>query len=175
MTKKRKIQIAVVGSMFDLPQNRSTIALARDIGRELATNKAVLLYSFEGDSQSLSYIAAREAEKCGGEIIAFLWGNTKVTGSVVGKAVRTGQLRGGGREFPLILSANAVISIGGGSGTLMEIAMSYQAGIPVIALENTGGWSERLMNTFMDERKRNKVLSAKDARSAVLLAIKESI
>lgn len=173
MKNKRKVQIAVIGSMCDLPQDKSSIELARNVGKELAAYGAVLLYSFEGDNQSLPYIAAKEAEKNGGETLAFLWGDTKVTDAIVGTIVRTGQLRGGGREFPLILSANAIISIGGGSGTLMEIAMAYQAGIPVIALKNTGGWSERLMNSFVDERKRSKVFSAKDGHNAVLQAIKK--
>lgn len=59
---------------------------------------------------------------------------------------------GGGRETVLVLACDAIIAISGGSGTLTEIAIAYQAGIPVIAMRDVGGWSERLAGAYIDER-----------------------
>ena len=35
------------------------------------------MFGFEGDFESLSSIAAQEAEKVGGKTLAFIWGSTK--------------------------------------------------------------------------------------------------
>lgn len=170
---KNKLQIGVIGSMADLKLSDDIKRLANELGKEIANSGGVLLFGFEGDFDSLSGIAARSAEESNGSTIAFIWGgdNQSIQGLCSLKIV-TGQQRGGGREFPFILSCDVIISISGGSGTLMEIAMAYQAGIPVIVLENTGGWSQQLANTFLDNRKRIKIVSARSAVDAVDLAFK---
>lgn len=163
------MQIGIIGSMTDIGTNKKIQNLARQIGREVAQQKAVLLYSYEGDFESFSTIAAKEAEKWGGNTVTFLWGNQKQIKELPSIRVVTGQLRGGGREFSFISSCDGIIAIGGGSGTLMEFAMAYQANIPIIALENSGGWSDKLKNSFLDERKRIKILSARTPKEAVSL------
>ena len=82
--------------------------------------------------------------------------------------------RGGGREMVLALACDAVISISGGSGTLTELAIAYQAGIPTIALTGYCGWSDKLANTFMDDREHGKTLGAKTPQEAVDLAFSEA-
>ena len=119
-----------------------------------------------------SEISDRSAEKHGGQTIAFLWGNNKkVADDLSSITILTGQIRGGGREFSLVLSCDALICIGGGSGTLTEMAMAYQANIPIVVLQNTGGWSQKLANQFLDGRKRFRVIEAKNVREAVDKAI----
>jgi len=44
----------------------------------------------------------------------------------------------------LVLSCNALICIWG-SGTLNEIAIAYQANIPIVDLEGSGGWGDKLI------------------------------
>ncbi|MDO8482473.1 MAG: hypothetical protein Q7S86_01480 [bacterium] len=87
------------------------------------------------------------------------------------KNFKTGIDRGGGREFVLVNSCDAIISVSGGSGTLTEIAIAYQSNIPMIAIKNTGGWSDKLAGTFIDERKRLLVEEAGSAKEAVKKAI----
>jgi uncharacterized protein (TIGR00725 family) len=81
--------------------------------------------------------------------------------------ITSGSERGGGRELALVLSCDAIITIGGGSGTLNEITIAYQAGIPIVALVNTGGWSDKLAGTYLDDRKRIKIEPAKTPKDAV--------
>lgn len=83
----------------------------------------------------------------------------------------TGLDRGGGREFPLVLSCDVLIALCGGSCTLTEIAIAYQANIPVVVLEKSGGWSEKLANQYLDGRKRIKIETAKTPKQAVEKAI----
>ena len=65
-----------------------------------------------------------------------------------------------------------IITIGGGSGTLNEIVVAYQAGIPVVVLKDSGGWSDKLAETYLDDRKRFKIKSARTPREAAELAIR---
>ena len=73
----------------------------------------------------------------------------------------------------MVLSCDVIIAISGGSGTLTEIAIAYQAGIPIIVIDKFGGWSEELSNRFIDDRKRLKCIGVKRAEKALELAIKE--
>jgi len=164
----KKIQIGVMGSMADVPLALQSKQIASKLGQEIAKKKAVLVFGYEGDHDSFSTIAAKSAEKKGGQTVAFLWGKKGADlGSLKSVKVETGQQRGGGREYPLVLSCDALICIGGGSGTLTEIAIAYQANIPVVVLKNSGGWSDKLSDKYVDDRKRMKVISASSASQAV--------
>lgn len=170
----RKLQIGVIGSMADVKLEDSLKEIAKETGKEIAKNGAILIFGLEGDFDSLSSIAAKAAEENGGQTLAFTWGSNKASlGNLKSIEVVTGEQRGGGREFSLVLSCDCLICISGGSGTLMEMSMAYQANIPIIAIKNSGGWSEKLINKFIDNRKRLKVISAASAQEAVMLAIKE--
>ncbi len=94
-----------------------------------------------------------------------------VGGDFTDVVISTGMERGGGMELVLALSCDAIIALGGGSGTLNEIAVAYQADIPVVVLEGTGGWSGKLKGTFLDERKRYVIRSAKAPEDAVRIAV----
>ncbi|HHT7686755.1 TIGR00725 family protein [Pasteurella multocida] len=53
-----------------------------------------------------------------------------------------------------VIQADAVIVIGGGAGTLSEIAMAWQQFKLIIAFHNIDGWSKQLANQKIDGRKR---------------------
>ena len=81
--------------------------------------------------------------------------------------ISTGLERGGGRETSLILSCDGIITISGGSGTLTEIAIAYQANIPIVVIKNTGGWSDKLSDQYLDDRKRIQIIGVDTAEQAV--------
>ena len=168
----RKIQIGVMGSCADLKYSNKIEDLAEEIGYWIAQNQAVLIFGAEKDSDSLSTAACRGAKKAGGLTVGITYGKgldvIKKDADIV---IATGLVRGGGRELTLGLSCDAIITISGGSGTLNEIAVAYQANIPVVVLKNTGGWSDKLADTYLDDRKRFKIKSAKTPKEAVKLAI----
>ncbi len=162
-------QIGVMGSMTNTPTNK-LITLAKQLGARIAKENALLAFGFEGDSQSLPTIAAKSAIKNNGQTLAFLWGNQSVLPKSFNSiSVSTGQLRGGGREFSLVRSCHGIICLGGGSGTLTEIAIAYQANIPIVVLKNSGGWSQKLAGKFLDSRKRQIIHQANSAKQAVKL------
>ena len=51
----------------------------------------------------------------------------------------------------LVANADAVIGIGGGAGTLCEYSFAWSFNRLVIAFENSGGWSEKLAGTRLDD------------------------
>lgn len=70
------------------------------------------------------------------------------------------------RNFMLISMANAVIAVGGGSGTLNEISASWQMNKLIIGLQ-VNGWSEKLCGKALDERRNDIIYCAKNAKEAI--------
>lgn len=72
------------------------------------------------------------------------------------------------RNVLVVASADVVIAIDGGAGTLSEIAMAWQLGRPVIALGGTG-WAGRLGGESLDHRSSQRVHVAVSVGEAVRL------
>lgn len=171
----KKLQIGVMGSAADLNYSDDALKFAKKLGKLVAESGNILVYGAEKDYTSLSTEAAKVASKCGGITVGVAGGKDK---NVYGEfrptvLINSGLEIGGGREFNLVLSCDVIIAIAGGSGTLTEMAIAYQAGIPIIVVDKFGGWSKKLVNKYIDERKRLKCLTAEDVDSILELAIKE--
>ena len=165
------MQIGVMGSAADLKYSAELEDLAREIGQEVAKAGAVLVFGAEKDYDSLSTAAGRGARQANGLTLGITYGKNLETYDQADVTVATGLERGGGREFSLVLSCDAIITICGGSGTLNEMLVAYQAGIPMVAMKNTGGWSEKMADQYFDNRKRVSVVGCQDAKEAVKKAL----
>ncbi len=163
-----------MGSAADLGYEKWLEKIAEKVGEQVAESGCVLVFGAEKDGDSLSAAACRGAKRKGGITVGVTYGKGKTVTETPDIIVPAGMERGGGREFVLVLMCDAIISIGGGSGTLTEIAMAYQAGIPVIVIEKSGGWSEKTANSYLDGRKRLKICSASCPEKAVEMAIQKS-
>jgi uncharacterized protein (TIGR00725 family) len=174
MTKNlRKIQIGVMGSAADLKYSKDFEKKAEEIGYWVAKNEAALIFGAEKDFDSLSTAACRGAKKVNGLTIGVTYGKGReILEKNVDIVIASGLERGGGRELTLVLSCDAIVALNGGSGTLTEIAIAYQANIPVVVLKDTGGWSEKLGDQYLDDRKRVKIELTENPKSAVELAIR---
>lgn len=172
----RKLQIGVMGSAADLAYDKSLEKIAAEVGRCIAQNDAALVFGAEKDCDSLSTVACRAAKKAGGTTIGITYGKDKNVWeqSCADIVIVSGLERGGGRETALVLSCDAIIAISGGSGTLTELAIAYQADIPMVTITGTGGWSERLAGEYLDSRRRRVILATRSAKEAVELAIREA-
>ncbi len=170
----KKIQIGVMGSAEDLNYSKDALECAKEIGREIAKSGNILVYGAEKEYSSLSTNAAIEASNNGGVTVGVTPGKKK---DIYGEfrptvLIPCGLEMGGGREFTLVLSCDVIIAIGGGSGTLTEMAIAYQAGIPIICISEYSGWAKKMANNYFDERKRLKCILATNAKDAVKMAIK---
>ena len=52
----------------------------------------------------------------------------------------------------IVVNASAVVAIGGGAGTLAELAMAWSLFKLIIAYDNIDGWSAKLAGTRIDDR-----------------------
>lgn len=173
----KKLQIGIMGSAADLNYSDDALKFAKKLGKLIAESGNILVYGAEKDYTSLSTEAAKVASSYGGITVGVAGGKSK---NVYGEfrptvLINSGLEIGGGREFNLVLSCDVIIAISGGSGTLTEMAIAYQAGIPIIVVDKFGGWAEKLSNDFIDDRKRLKCISCKNERDALKKAIKEGM
>lgn len=75
------------------------------------------------------------------------------------------------RNVILVAMADLVVAVGGGSGTLSEIALAWQHGKPIVALDVGEGWSARLAGERLDYRRDDLLHRAMSAKEAVRLAV----
>jgi uncharacterized protein (TIGR00725 family) len=127
---ERPLRIAVCGSG---EPNEITDALADEVGRLIARNRAVLLC---GGLKGTMEAAARGCVEAGGITVGVLPGqDASAANDYITLPLATGM--GEARNAILVRSADVVIAIGGEWGTLSEIALARKIGRPVILLEST--------------------------------------
>lgn len=170
----RNLQIGIMGSAADLNYSDEALKFAKELGKLIAESGNILVYGAEKDYTSLSTNAAISADKFGGITVGVTGGKKK---EIYGDfrptvLIPCGLEIGGGREFSLVLSCDVIIAISGGSGTLTEMAIAYQANIPIITVDIFEGWAKNLSNKYFDNRKRLKCKSAKTPQEALDKAIK---
>lgn len=121
--------IAVVGaSQPSQPQER----LAEEVGRGLAAAGAVVI---TGGGAGVMASASRGAQEGGGTTVGILPGvDRRDANPWVTLALPTGlgELRNG----LIIRAADAVVAVGGGYGTLSEIALALRTGVAVVGLDS---------------------------------------
>ena len=169
----KKLQIGIMGSAADLKYSDEALAFAKELGKLIAESINILVYGAEKEYTSLSTEAAKVDTKNGGITIGVAGGKSK---KIFGKfrptvLINSGLEIGGGREFTLVLSCDVIIAISGGSGTLTEMAIAYQAGIPIIVVDKFGGWAEKLSDKYLDDRNRLKCVRVSSPKEALDKAI----
>ncbi len=106
------------------------LAAAEAVGAELARFGAILVY---GGLGGVMEAACRGAAAVGGLTVGLLPGEDREAANPsVSIAIPTGL--GEARNALLIRAADAVVAIGGGWGTLSEIALALRAGKAVVGL-----------------------------------------
>jgi uncharacterized protein (TIGR00725 family) len=172
---KRKLQIGVMGSAADTVYSKVVEEIAQSIGEEIAKTGNITVYGAEKDTDSLSTAAARGAKKQNGITVGITYGKGKDIWDSEGNTdiiICSGMERGGGREFVLVNSCDGLIAVSGGSGTMNEMLVAYQLNIPVVAMEGTGGWADKMAGQYFDSRKRMKAVGIYTPTKAVKTIIK---
>ena len=127
MPTQKATVIAVIGGK---KPSKKEATLAEEVGKEIASRGAVLVC---GGLGGVMEAACRGAQSAGGLTIGILpGGDRKAANRYVQVPIVTNM--GYARNVIVVRSAQAVIAIGGGYGTLSEIAYALDAGIPVIGI-----------------------------------------
>jgi uncharacterized protein (TIGR00725 family) len=155
MMDKKKF-ITVIGSGDCSPQEAR---MAEEVGKELARHGAVLVC---GGLGGVMAAACRGATMAGGLTIGILPGDSRRSANPYVQIPIVTNL-GEARNVIVVKTAQAVIAIGGGYGTLSEIGHALKNNIPVVGL-NT--WQ-----LFRDGIPEAAIITAKDPADAVHKAI----
>lgn len=164
----REYQIGVMGSVADMDYAKELENASYKMGQLIAERGGTLLFGADKDSSLISTAAARGAKSKNGLVIGITSGQSKeVQQDCADVILPTGLERGTGREFVLVLGCEAIIAASGGSDTLTELAVAYQAGIPTIGLTGFGGWTDRLAGHSLDTRERQELIATSTPEIAV--------
>lgn len=160
MTKKR--QILVVGNN----ENGSTPELekvAYETGLEIAKSGSVLITGGLGGVMRAACHGAKDAD---GLTVGIIPQNDPSFANEYCDIVIPSGI-GLARDFLNALSADGVIIIGGGSGTLSETCAAYMHKKPIVAIKNTGGIAEMFTDKYLDHRQNVKIVGVDSPKEAV--------
>jgi hypothetical protein len=158
--------IFVAGSHEASPHS---LRLAEEIGREIARKECILICG--GLTGVMEAVCKGNAEEKGISVCVIPSSNKEDANKYCSIVLPTGI--GFGRNFILVNSADAVILVEGQAGTFIEALASYLQEKPIIALSGSGGISDKIKETFLDEYNKVKILTASTAKEAVELALKK--
>ncbi|MFQ6092638.1 MAG: TIGR00725 family protein [bacterium] len=128
MAAKRLHRIGVIGA-GECPEEIGR--MAEEVGRHIALRGAVLIC---GGLGGVMEAAARGAKQAGGTTVGILPGpNAQEANPHIDIPVVTGM--GEARNLMIVRTAEVVIAIAGGPGTLSEIAFCLKLGVPVVGIE----------------------------------------
>lgn len=157
----RKLQIAVIGYNEDCTDIASKAAY--EVGREIARAGAVLVC---GGLGGVMESACRGAKENGGTTVGIIpQEEFSQANKYCDVVVCTGI--GYARDFIVASSADGIIAVGGGVGTLIELGVGYMTKKTIVAMTGSGGVADTYGGKFLDERQRVPITVAKDAKTAV--------
>jgi len=158
----KRIQILIIGNNT----NGCTVEhtkIAYETGSEVAKAGHVLI---TGGLGGVMEAASHGAQDSNGFTIGIIpQGDATMANQYCDVVIPTGM--GLTRDFLNALSADGVIIIGGGSGTLSEICASYMHNKPIVAIRNMGGVTAQFIDKFVDHRENIKIIGVDTPKQAV--------
>lgn len=153
--------------------SKKALSAAYETGKLIGENGAVLICGGKGGVMEASCEGASHA---GGLTVGILMGMDKSEANpFVDIALPTGI--GSARNILTIRAADVAIMISGGAGTLNELTIAInERQTPVIVLEGTGGWADRIREIafdgkYLDERRQYPIFFASSPEDAVKQAL----
>ena len=163
---KRLRQILVIGH-DDEGCTPAHERAAYEAGAEIARSGSVLV---TGGMGGVMRASCRGASEAGGMTVGILpQDDPGFANEHCRIVIPTGM--GMARDFVNALSADGIIVIGGGSGTLSEVCAGYMHRKPMVAIRGTGGVADRYADSYVDHRGSVRVVGAPSPREAVGLIL----
>ncbi len=160
MTKKR--QILVIGNNTNgcTPKHEK---IAFEVGAEIAKSDSVLITGGLGGVMAAASHGAHDANGLTVGIIP--QDDATMANEFCDIVIPTGM--GLTRDFLNALTADGVLIVGGGSGTLSEVCAAYMYKKPMVAIRNIGGSVEPYIDGFIDHRENIKIIGVDTPQDAV--------
>ena len=160
MTKKRQILVIGHNTNGCTPKHEK---IAYEVGAKIAESGSALITGGLGGVMTAAAHGAHDAHGLTVGIIP--QDDASMANEFCDIVIPTGL--GLARDFLNALSADGVIIVGGGSGTLSEVCASYMNKKPMVALRNMGGSIEPYIDGFLDHRENIKIIGADGPDEAV--------
>lgn len=158
----RRLQIAVIGYNQD-KSSAKTNEIAYQVGTEIARANAVLI---SGGLGGVMENACKGAKDNGGLTVGIIpQEEAKFANQFCDVVIATGI--GYARDFVVATSADGIIAVGGGVGTLIELCVGYMLKKILVTIPSSGGTAENFGGRYLDDRKRVFIQTSKDAHTAV--------
>jgi uncharacterized protein (TIGR00725 family) len=162
----RKTQIAVIGYNVDRCSEAAE-KIAYEVGKEIALSGATLVC---GGLGGVMESACKGAKENGGLTVGIIpQEEFAYANRFCDVVICTGI--GFARDFIVSSSADGIIAVGGGVGTLIELGVGYMAKKVLVEVAGSGGVAEQYGGKYLDERSRVPIVVANDAHSAVALVM----
>jgi uncharacterized protein (TIGR00725 family) len=164
----RGVQISVVGYDADSCTEVAREAAYR-VGRAIARKGATVICGGLGGVMEAASKGAREA---GGYAVGIVpSADSDQANRYCEFVVATGT--GKSRNFVVAYSGDAMIVVGGGAGTITEVAAAYQVSKPIVTVKGTGGVADEWAGRYFDDRRTRLILSGSSPEDAVEKAMRE--
>ncbi len=160
MAKKRQILVIGNNESGSTPELEK---LAYDVGAEIAKSQSVLI---TGGLGGVMKAASHGAHDAGGLTVGIIpQDNASFANEFCDIVIPSGV--GLSRDFLNALSADGVIIVGGGSGTLSETCAAYMYKKPIVALKSSGGVATQYADQYLDYRHNVKIVGVDTPQEAV--------
>ena len=161
--RARRPMVAVVGDS-NLEPTDERVRMAREVGCFLVDHGCRVITGGLGGVMAAAMEGARQSTKYHeGDTVGVLPGHDPSEAAEAADIVlATGMSLG---RNVVVANADGLIAIGGGAGTLSEIALAWQLRRPIVALD-ADGWSRKLCACRIDERTRQADLADDQVHAA---------
>ena len=160
MGKKRQILVIGHNTNGCTPEHEK---VAYDVGVEIAKSNSVLI---TGGLGGVMTAASRGAKDANGLTVGIIpQADASEANEFCDIVIPTGM--GLTRDFLNALTADGVIIVGGGSGTLSETCAAYMNKKPMVAVRNLNGPIAQYIDGYLDHRENVKIVGVDSAQEAV--------
>src|SRR6266498_5380736 len=164
----RRLQIAVIGYNQD-KSNEKTNKIAYEVGTEIAKAGAILVC---GGLGGVMENACKGAKEHGGLTVGIIpQDEVYFANKFCDVVIATGI--GYARDFVVATSADGIIVVGGGVGTLVELCVGYMLKKTIVTITERGGTAGIYGGKYLDERRTILILTAHDADSAIRMILEQ--
>jgi len=164
----RGFQISVVGFDADSCTEVAREAAYR-VGRAIAQEGATVVCGGLGGVMEAASKGARDA---GGHAVGIIpSSDSDQANRYCEFVVATGI--GKSRNFVVAYSGDAMIVVGGGAGTISEVAAAYQVAKPIVTVKGTGGIADEWAGKYLDARRTTLILGGSGPEDAVKKVMRE--
>jgi len=158
----KKRQILVIGNNDNGCTSESE-KIAYEVGAEIAKSNSILI---TGGLGGVMRAACHGAQDSGGITVGIIpQDDSSHANEFCDIVIPSGM--GLTRDLLNALSADGVIVIGGGSGTLSEICAAYMYKKPIVTLKNSGGTASKYADGYLDHRKNVKIVGVETPQQAI--------